>query len=58
LRRNFDEGHGAHELGVSFPLWGRLRGYFQYFEGYGESLIDYDHKSRRVGVGVLLTDIL
>lgn len=58
LRRNFDEGHGAHELGVSFPLWGRLRGYFQYFDGYGESLIDYDHRSRRIGVGVLLTDLL
>lgn len=58
LRRNFDEGRGAHEFGISFPLWGRLRGYFQYFEGYGESLIDYDHKNQRIGVGVLLTDML
>lgn len=58
FRRNVDEGHGAHEIGLSFPLWGRLRGYAQYFEGHGESLIDYDHKSRRIGLGVLLTDLL
>lgn len=58
FRRNFEEGHGALEIGASFPLWGRLRGFAQYFEGYGESLVDYNHRSRRLGVGVLLTDLL
>lgn len=58
LRQNFDSGHGAVEMGFSFPLWGRLRGFTQYFDGYGESLIDYDHRNRRIGIGVLLTDIL
>lgn len=57
-RRNWDEGRGAHELGLSFPLHGRLKGYVQYFEGYGESMIDYNHKNRRIGLGVLLTDWL
>lgn len=58
FRRNFDKGHGAVELGASFPLWGRLRGYAQYFDGYGESLIDYDHRNQRIGVGFLLNDML
>lgn len=58
LRGNISEGNGAVELGMSFPLWGRLRGYLQYFNGYGESLIDYDNKVERIGLGILLTDIL
>lgn len=58
FRRNFDEGRGAHEISMSFPLWGRMRGFAQYFEGYGESLIDYNHKVQRFGVGVLLTDLM
>ena len=58
FRRNFDEGKGAFELGLSFPLWGRLRGYMQYFDGYGESMIDYNHRNQRIGLGLLLTDVL
>jgi len=49
---------GAFELGWSFPLSGHLKGYVQYFKGYGESLIDYNHNTERFGIGILLTDIL
>jgi len=57
-RRNFTTSNGAFELGITFPLWGRLRGYAQYFNGYGESLIDYNYSQQRIGVGFALTNIL
>ena len=58
IRHNFQTGKGSIELGVSFPLWGRLKGFVQYYNGYGESLIDYDHRVQRIGLGLLLTDLL
>lgn len=61
-RNNLESGFskGAVELGWSFPLFGYpyLKGYLQYFSGYGESLIDYDRYVNKIGVGLLLTDFL
>jgi len=59
LRNNMNSpNYGAVELNASFPLWGRLRGLVQYFNGYGESMIDYNHRVERLGIGVLLTEML
>ena len=61
-RNNLESGfdRGALELGWSFPLWTYpyMKGYIQYFRGYGESLIDYDQRVNRIGIGISLTDWL
>lgn len=57
-RENFSTNKGYAEVGFTFPISGRLRGYVQYTTGYGESLIDYDHNQQRLGIGIALTNAL
>jgi phospholipase A1 len=52
------ENKGAVRIGWSFPLSSHLRGYVEYFNGYGESLIYYNETISRIGIGVKLTDWL
>ena len=46
------------ELGYSFPLGDTVKGYIHYYNGYGESLIDYNQRIQRIGIGIMLNDWL
>jgi phospholipase A1 len=52
----FNNMHSALQLDFTFPLFKPINGYVQYFVGYGESLIDYNHYSNRIGAGFLVKD--
>ncbi len=54
---NWNSGYGSAELGWSYPITHHVRFYTQLFSGYGESLIDYNHRQTRIGVGVTLNDL-
>jgi phospholipase A1 len=56
LRQGTDKG--ALELTWSYPLSNFLRVYAAYFNGYGESLLDYDQRIERIGIGFALNDYL
>jgi phospholipase A1 len=59
LRNNFEKSnYGAAELNWSFPMNRRVKWFIQYFNGYGESLIDYNARVNRLGLGIAFTDWL
>ncbi len=58
LRNNFhrEDNRGAVQADWTFPLWEKnLFGYIQLYSGYAESLIDYNKRSDRVGIGFALS---
>ena len=56
MRYNPKTGKGAVKAGYTFPLKGKLKGYVQGFHGYGENLLDYNHKHNSIGFGLMFND--
>lgn len=53
LRYNPFKSKGAVEMSYIFPIKGKLNGVVKGFHGYGENILDYNHKQTGVGVGVM-----
>ena len=54
--RGGSNSRGSAQLEWAFPIDGALHGYAQWFSGYGESLIDYNHRQNKLGVGVSIVE--
>lgn len=59
--REFSWDRGSWQLDFTHPVNSNkpdgLRFYIQFFSGYGETLIDYNHRQNRIGIGFLLLNI-
>jgi len=54
--RGGGRSRGSAMLEWAFPIDGALHGYAQWFGGYGESLIDYNHRQNKFGLGVSIVE--
>ncbi|RUO22587.1 phospholipase [Aliidiomarina iranensis] len=57
ITRDLSTNRGSVQFDYTYPLTKRpdgIRAYLQIFSGYGETLLDYNHRQNRVGIGFLL----
>jgi phospholipase A1 len=52
---NFGDNKGSFEFDLSYPISDRYEVLLQYFNGYGDSLIDYNQHQQRIGLGIQLS---
>jgi phospholipase A1 len=59
LRNNLKSpNRNSVQVDWSFPGFDRMSGYVQFFTGYGESMIDYNHRQTTIGLGLILTNVM
>lgn len=56
VRYNPSTNKGSAQLDYIYPLSTNVNGYVQLFQGYGESIIDYNYENTAIGVGIVLND--
>lgn len=56
VANNLESGlkRGSVEADLSVPITKNLNAFLQVFSGYGQSLIEYDHRTKSIGIGVSL----
>lgn len=56
--RTGENNHGQIEFNWAFPIKGNIRGFFQFFHGYGDSMIDYKQRHTIAGIGIVFAETL
>ena len=56
--RGGSRSHGSIQIGYAMPISSYLKGYVQLFNGYGASLLDYNHRQTRIGLGISMVQWL
>nr|WP_289113403.1 phospholipase A [uncultured Halomonas sp.] len=57
LRGNPSTGNYGTQVDYSWPAFNGVRAHVQYYYGYGESMIDYDHRVHRLSLGFSLNPL-
>lgn len=54
--RTGDNARGSAKIDWAIPMAGYLKAHLSLFSGYGESLVDFNHRQTRIGVGISLVE--